>query len=118
MLIHQLCRECCSYVIHPLIQPIGWWLEKKLHKIYIDAVKKGRLRALITVSESAKRGLSDLKYLKKLLDLSGKFSLRRVVFKTNIPQQEKKMLLAKSRDARICFNERGMESDDNGGNSL
>lgn len=40
MLIHQLCKECWTYAIHPLIQPIGWWLEKRLHKTYIESQEK------------------------------------------------------------------------------
>ncbi len=62
MLIHQLCKECWSYAVHPLIQPFGWWLEKKLHRIYIDAVKEGKLRTVITVSESTKQDLVELGY--------------------------------------------------------
>ena len=169
MLIHQLCKECWAYAIHPLVQPIGWWLERKLHKIYVEIAKNGKLRAIITVSPSTKQDLTELgypedrifivyngldwdfyrdctelckdkddlvvyvgrvtpykrledlvkawivveqeynyvklviagkaepKYLRKLVDLARKLSLRRVAFKTNILQHEKKILLAKAK---------------------
>lgn len=67
VLIHQLCKECWAYAIHPLIQPIGWWLEKKLHRIYIKAAKKGKLKAVITVSPSTKQDLISLGYPENLI---------------------------------------------------
>jgi len=62
MLIHQLCMDCWSYAIHPLIQPFGWWLERRLHKVYIESAKNGSLRAIITVSLSTKNDLIKLGY--------------------------------------------------------
>ena len=169
MLIHQLCRECWSYAVHPLVQSFGWWLEKKLHQVYIESARNGKLRAVITVSPSTKQDLVELgypeewirivpngldwdfyrdcvelcrdkedlvayigritpykkledlvkawsiveqthrgaelviagraeqRYLKKLLDLARKLGLKRIEFKTGIPQQEKKMLLARAK---------------------
>ena len=69
MLIHQLCKECWSYAIHPLAQPFGWWLEKKLHKIYVDAARKGDLKAVVTVSESTKQDLIELGYPENLIHI-------------------------------------------------
>ena len=169
MLIHQLCKECWRYAVHPLAQPVGWWLEKKLHRIYVKSAKNGKLRAVITVSQSTKQDLIELgypeeliqivpngldwnlyrdctelckdkedlavyvgritpykrledlvkawslaeqehkdaklviagraqpKYLKKLLHLAQKLNLKRIEFRTNISQQEKKLLLAKAK---------------------
>ena len=169
MLIHQLCKECWSYAIHPLVQPLGWWLERKLHKIYIESARKGKLRTVITVSPSTKQDLAELgypneliyvvyngldwdfykdcvdlcrdkedlvvyvgritpykkledlvkawriveqehsnaelviagraepKYLRKLVELTKKLNLKKVRFRMNIPQQEKKLLLAKAK---------------------
>ncbi len=62
MLIHQLCRECWRYAIHPLAQPLGWWLERKLHKTYIEAIRAGKLKTVITVSPSTKQDLIELGY--------------------------------------------------------
>ena len=169
MLIHQLCKECWAYAVHPLIQPAGWWLERKLHRLYVESAKNGKLRAVITVSPSTKQDLINLgypeelihivyngldwntykdcanlckdkedlatyvgritpykkledllkawstveqenkdakliiagraepKYLKKLKHLTRKLNLKRATLKTNIPQQEKKTLLAKAK---------------------
>jgi len=169
MLIHQLCKECWSYAIHPLIQPFGWWLERRLHRIYVESARKGKLRAVITVSPSTKQDLAELgypnelihivyngldwefykdcvdlcrdkedlvvyvgritlykkledlvkawriveqehngaelviagraepKYLRRLVELAKKLNLKRVKFRTNIPRQEKKLLLAKAK---------------------
>jgi len=62
MLIHQLCKECWSYAVHPLVQPIGWWLERSLHRTYIKSIKNGKVESVITVSESTKQDLIDLGY--------------------------------------------------------
>ena len=62
MLIHQLCKDCWKYAIHPFIQPIGWWLERKLHKVYINNVGNGNLKSIITVSPSTKSDLMNLGY--------------------------------------------------------
>jgi len=62
MLIHQLCRECWTYAVHPLFRPIGWWFERKLHKAYANAAKNGKLKAVVTVSESTKQDLIELGY--------------------------------------------------------
>lgn len=62
MLIHQLCRECWSYAIHPVVQPLGWFIEKRFHKLYIDAVRDGKVRAVITVSNSTMQDLVNLGY--------------------------------------------------------
>ncbi len=169
MLIHQLCKECWSYAIHPIIQPFGWWLEKKLHRVYIDAARKGILKSIITVSESTKQDLVELgysenlvhivynglnwnprkdrgeicedredlvvyigritpykrledlikawriverennsvklviagraepKYLRRLIRLKEKLKLRRIELKTNIPEDEKRCILAKAK---------------------
>lgn len=59
MLIHQLCKDCWKYAIHPLAQPIGWWLEKTLHKIYI---KSPKLKSVITVSPSTRQDLVEIGY--------------------------------------------------------
>ena len=69
MLIHQLCKECWSYAAHPLIQPFGWWLERKLHKIYIESAENGKLRAIITVSPSTKQDLVELGYPNELMHI-------------------------------------------------
>ena len=169
MLIHQLCRECWAYAINPLIQPLGWWLERRLHKTYIESAKNGKLKAVITVSPSTKQDLIELgypeelihivyngldwnlykdctelckdkddlvayvgritpykrledlvkawraveqenrdaelviagraepKYLKKLTHLAKELSIKKIEFRTNIPQQEKKALFAKAK---------------------
>ena len=39
MLIHQLCKDCWRYAVNPLAQPIGWWIERRLHKTYINAAR-------------------------------------------------------------------------------
>ncbi len=62
MLIHQLCRDCWSHAVHPLIQPLGWFAEKIMHKPYIKASQSGKLKAIITVSESTVRDLLELGY--------------------------------------------------------
>jgi len=62
MLIHQLCKECWSYAIHPLAQPIGWWLERSLHRTYIKSIKNGKVGSVITVSDSTKQDLVNLGY--------------------------------------------------------
>ncbi len=62
VLIHQLCKDCWRYAVHPLAQPFGWWLEKKLHRIYVKACREGRVGAVITVSPSTKRDLVELGY--------------------------------------------------------
>ncbi len=62
-LIHQLCRDCWSQVIGPLLQPLAWHLfEKQLHRPYIRAARDGKLHAVITVSEETKRDLIELGY--------------------------------------------------------
>jgi len=60
-LIHQLCKDCWKYAVHPLAQPLGWWLEQRLHKPYIQAAKKSNLK-VITVSPSTAQDLYDLGY--------------------------------------------------------
>jgi len=67
VLIHQLCRECWSYAFHPLIQPIGWGIEKALHKIYVKRINK--IKAVITVSESTRRDLIALGYPPELIHI-------------------------------------------------
>ena len=62
VLIHQLCRDCWRYAIHPLVEKPGWLLEKTLHRIYTRAAKKGKVRAVVTVSESTRRDLVELGY--------------------------------------------------------
>jgi len=62
MLIHQLCKDCWSHAAHPLAQPFGWWLERRLHKVYIESAKNGSLRAIITVSPSTRHDLVELGY--------------------------------------------------------
>jgi len=62
MLIHQLCKECWKYVFNPIIQPFGWWLEKRFHRLYIDGLKDGRVKGVITVSQSTKNDLIELGY--------------------------------------------------------
>ena len=62
ILIHQLCRECWKYAIHPLMQKPGWLLEKALHKLYVRASKKGKIKTIITVSESTRQDLTNLGY--------------------------------------------------------
>jgi len=69
MLIHQLCKDCWSYTVNPLIQPFGWWLERKLHSIYTRVAKKGKLYAVITVSPSTKQDLIELGYPKNLIHI-------------------------------------------------
>lgn len=169
MLIHQLCKECWRYAIHPLVEPIGWWIERKLHNIYIYYVNKDKIKAVITVSDSTKNDLITLgypndkiyiiyngldwtkyqnchklaknkedlviyvgritpykkledlilawniverehpsadliiagrpnyTYLKKLIELAKELELKRIKFKINISQKEKKSLLAKAK---------------------
>ncbi len=60
MLIHQLCRDCWSRTIHPLTQPLGWWLERVLHKVYVGNAMNGGLNTVVTVSESTKQDLIEL----------------------------------------------------------
>jgi len=62
VLIHQLCKDCWRYAVHPLAQPFGWWIERKLHSIYIRACRMGRVRAVITVSPSTVSDLVELGY--------------------------------------------------------
>ena len=62
MLIHQLCKDCWSHAIHPLIQPVGWWLEKTLHKTYIKHAQNGKIKTIVTVSNSTRQDLIDLGY--------------------------------------------------------
>ncbi len=62
MLIHQLCRDCWSYAIHSVVQPLGWFIERNIHRLYVNAAKDGRLRAIITVSNSTMQDLVDLGY--------------------------------------------------------
>ena len=70
VLIHQLCRDCWRYAIHPLAQPPGWLLEKTLHKIYARAAKKGKIRAVVTVSESTKKDLVELGYPEHIVTIA------------------------------------------------
>jgi len=163
-LIHQLCKDCWKYAVHPLAQPLGWWLEQRLHKPYIQAAKRGDLK-VVTVSPSTAQDLYDLgypphavaivpngldwelykdcngqkrdlvtyvgritpykrledllkawqiveksydaelviagradpRYLAKLTKLAKKLNLSHVNIKTNVPQQEKKALLAEAK---------------------
>jgi len=62
MLIHQLCRECWAYSVHPLVKPFGWWLERRFHREYVESLGDGRLRAVVTVSPSTRRDLLELGY--------------------------------------------------------
>jgi len=62
MLIHQLCRECWSYAVHPLIQGAGWWLERRFHRLYAGYVREGRVASVVTVSPSTRRDLEELGY--------------------------------------------------------
>jgi len=63
VLIHQLCRDCWSQVIGPLLQPLAWHLfEKQLHRPYIHAARDGKLHAVITVSEETRKDLTELGY--------------------------------------------------------
>jgi glycosyltransferase involved in cell wall biosynthesis len=62
MLIHQLCRDCWSQAVHPLIQPLGWFAEKIMHKPYIKASQSGKLGAVVTASKSTLRDLLELGY--------------------------------------------------------
>ena len=62
MLIHQLCKECWRYAYNSVIEPFGWWLEKRFHRIYIDSVKNGKVKSVITVSQSTKDDLIELGY--------------------------------------------------------
>ncbi len=61
VLIHQLCRDCWSRVVGPL-QPLAWRVEKQLHRPYITAARRGRLHAVITVSETTRADLLELGY--------------------------------------------------------
>ena len=70
VLIHQLCRDCWRYAVHPLAQPPGWFLEKTLHRIYTRAARKGKVRAVVTVSESTKRDLVELGYPEHLVTIA------------------------------------------------
>ena len=69
MLIHQLCRDCWTYAIHPLFQPIGWTIEKTLHKIYVKAAKQDKIKAVITVSQSTKQDLLELGYPQHMIHI-------------------------------------------------
>ena len=68
MLIHQLCRDCWRYAISPLIQPLGWLLERRLHRAYIREAK-GKLKAIITVSNSTKLDLIELGYPEEIIQI-------------------------------------------------
>ena len=70
ILIHQLCRDCWRYAIHPLAQPPGWLIEKTLHKLYTRAARKDKVRAVITVSESTKKDLVELGYPEHLVTIA------------------------------------------------
>ena len=48
----------------------GWWLEKQLHRIYVDTAKKGMLRAIITVSESTRQDLIEFGYPENLVHIA------------------------------------------------
>jgi glycosyltransferase involved in cell wall biosynthesis len=69
MLIHQLCKDCWRYAVHPLVQPIGWLVEKQLHRLYVKAAKEGRLRNIITVSPSTREDLANLGYPKSMIHI-------------------------------------------------
>ena len=62
MLIHQLCKECWRYAVHPLAEKPGWLLEKTCHKLYVKAVRDGKIKVVITVSESTRWDLLHLGY--------------------------------------------------------
>jgi len=62
MLIHQLCKECWRYAIHPLAERPGWLLEKTCHKLYVKAVRDRKIKVVITVSESTRQDLLHLGY--------------------------------------------------------
>ncbi|NPA70967.1 MAG: glycosyltransferase family 4 protein [Crenarchaeota archaeon] len=62
VLIHQLCKECWKYAIHPLFYPFGWSLEYLLHKYYVRKVREGKIKFIITVSEDTKNDLVKLGY--------------------------------------------------------
>ena len=70
ILIHQLCRDCWRYAIHPLAQPPGWLIEKILHRLYTRAARKDKVRAVITVSESTKKDLVELGYPEHLVTIA------------------------------------------------
>ena len=70
ILIHQLCRDCWRYAIHPLAQPPGWLIEKTLHRLYTRAARKDKVRAVITVSESTKKDLVELGYPEHLVTIA------------------------------------------------
>lgn len=67
VLIHQLCMDCWGQALHPLLQKPGWALERLLHKVYTSAARRGKVRAVITVSESTAEDLKGLGYPSRLL---------------------------------------------------
>ncbi len=70
MLIHQLCRDCWRHALHPLAQPPGWLLERLLHKPYTRAARSGKLKAVVTVSESTRSDLLGLGYPPELIHIA------------------------------------------------
>lgn len=67
--IHQLCKDSWTAALHPLAQPPGWLLERLLHRVYAGAARRGRVRAVVTVSESTRRDLLDLGYPKEAIHI-------------------------------------------------
>jgi len=62
MLIHQLCRDCFKDYFHSVVYPLGWTIEKLFHKLYVNYMKKGRVKRVITVSRDSMRDLISLGY--------------------------------------------------------
>ncbi len=69
MLIHQLCRDCWGPAVHPLLSRPGWALERLLHKVYIRAARRGRVRLVVTVSESTREDLEELGYPSSIIEI-------------------------------------------------
>jgi len=69
VLIHQLCKDCWSHHVGPL-QPLAWLAERQLHRLYIHAARKARVKAVITVSESTRNDLTQLGYPPETIHLA------------------------------------------------
>ncbi|MCE4601996.1 MAG: glycosyltransferase family 4 protein [Desulfurococcales archaeon] len=69
VLIHQLCRDCWGLAVHPLLSGPGWTLERILHKVYVRAAMKGRVRLVVTVSDSTRRDLEELGYPRGIIEV-------------------------------------------------
>ena len=69
MLIHQLCKECWNYMYKSPINWLGSHIEKRIHRIYSNMVRKGKIAYVVTVSPSTKNDLVKLGYPKNRISI-------------------------------------------------